>query len=137
MADLPKNMEELKNYVAENFAKLSDELQLKLLKTLHQLLKQEEIVKKELELEQKLMDEDKALSTCAIDDETASIQEEVLEEIRKHAHIDVHMNKNLSNDPRDEDAKYVDVTMDKAIKDPNDPLGDYLDELEDQEKQNT
>ncbi|WP_281950719.1 hypothetical protein [Nitrosophilus kaiyonis] len=137
MEKLPKNLDDLKNYVAENFAKLSDELQLKLIKTLHKLLNEEKLVKKEVELEQKLMDEDKALNTCAIDDETSAIQEEVLEEIRKHSHIDVHMNKNLSDDPRDEDAKYVDVTMDKAIKDPNDPLGDYLDELEDQEKSNT
>ena len=137
MADLPKNIEELKNYVAENFAKLSSEFQLKLLKVLHKLIQEEKLIKKELELEQKTMDVDKALSTCAIDDETAAIQEEVLEEIRRQRHIDVHMNKDLSDDPRDEDAKYVDVTMDKSIKDPNDPLGDYLDELEDQEKPNT
>lgn len=137
MADLPKNMEELKNYVAENFAKLSKEMQLKLLKTLHKLIQEEHLVKKELELEQKVMDDEKALSTCAIDDETAELQEEVLEEIRRHAHINIHMNKDLSNDPKDEDAKYIDVTMDKAIKDPNDPLGEYLDELEDKEKSNT
>lgn len=134
MEQLPKNLDELKEYVAENFSKLSTKLQLKLIKTLHNLLHEEELVKKELELEQKALDEEKALSTCAIDDETAEVQEEILEEIRKHAHVNVHANKDLSTDPRDEDAKYVDATMDKPVKDPNDPLGDYLDELEDQER---
>ncbi len=134
MADLPKNIEDLKAYVADNFEKLSDRLQLELIKTLHKFLNEEELAKKELELEQKNLDEQKALSTCAIDDETSKIQEKILEEIRKNAHIDVHSNKDLSSDPRDEDAKYVDATMDKAIKDPNDPLGDYLDELEDLDK---
>ncbi len=135
--ELPKNMKELKEYVAENFAKLSAEAQLELLKTLHKLLKSEEIVKKELELEQKLLDEEKATKICAIDDEEAAIQEEILEEIRRHNHIDVHMFKDASDDPRDEDAKYVDKTLDKPIKDPNDPLAEYIDELEEQEKPET
>jgi hypothetical protein len=47
------------------------------------------------------------------------------------------MFKDASDDPRDEDAKYVDKTMDKIPNDPNDPLADYLDELEDQEKPET
>ncbi|BCD67936.1 hypothetical protein [Nitratiruptor sp. YY09-18] len=132
--DLPKNVEELKEYVAENFAKLSAKAQLEILKTLHKFIHNEEIVKKELELEQKVLDEEKATQICAIDDEEAALQEEILEEIRKHNHVDVHAFKDASKDPRDEDAKYVDKTMDKIPNDPNDPLADYLDELEDQEK---
>ncbi len=132
--ELPKNIVELKAYVAENFAKLSEEAQLEVLKTLHKFLKSEEIVKKELELEQKLLDEESATKVCAIDDEEAAIQEEILEEIRQHNHIDIHQFKDVSNDPRDEDAKYVDKTLDKPINDPNDPLADYIDELENQEK---
>ena len=135
--ELPKNLKELKEYVAENFAKLSAEAQLELLKTLHKFIKNEEIVKKELELEQKLLDEEKATKICAIDDEEAAIQEEILEEIRKHNHIDVHMFKDVSDDPRDEDAKYVDKTMDRIPNDPNDPLADYLDELEQEEEPKT
>ncbi|MRI58808.1 MAG: hypothetical protein C6H99_04805 [Epsilonproteobacteria bacterium] len=135
--ELPKNLKELKEYVAENFAKLSAEAQLELLKTLHKFIKNEEIVKKELELEQKLLDEEKATKICAIDDEEAAIQEEILEEIRKHNHIDVHMFKDASDDPRDEDAKYVDKTMDRIPNDPNDPLADYLDELEQEEEPKT
>ncbi len=131
--ELPKNLEELKSYVAENFAKLTAEAQLEVLKTLHKFIKNEEIVKKELELEQQLLDEETATKICAIDDEEAAIQEEILEEIRRHNHVDVHQFKNASDDPRDEDAKYVDKTLDKPIKDPNDPLADYIDELEDQE----
>ena len=130
---LPKNMEELKAYVAENFEKLSAEAQLELIKTLHRLLPKEQIVKKELELEQKLLDEEKATKICAIDDEEAAIQEEILEEIIKHNHIDVHQFKDASDDPRDEAAKYVDKTLDKPVKDPNDPLGEYIDELENEE----
>ncbi|MRJ02332.1 MAG: hypothetical protein GXO19_05670 [Epsilonproteobacteria bacterium] len=135
--ELPTNLEELKNYVAENFAKLSAEAQLEVLKTLHKFLPSEEIVKKELELEQKLLDEETATKICAIDDEEAAIQEEILEEIRRHNHIDVHMFKDASDDPRDEDAKYVDKMMDRIPNDPNDPVADYLDELEDQEKPET
>ncbi len=131
---LPTNINELKEYVAENFAKLSAEAQLELIRTLHKLMPKEEIVKKELELEQKLLDEEKATKICAIDDEEAQIQEEILEEIRRHNHVDIHQFKDASSDPRDEDAKYVDKTLDKPVKDPNDPLGDYIDELEDQEK---
>lgn len=134
MAELPKNMDELKEYVGENFSKLSSKLQLELIKILHKFLDEEKLAKEEVELEQKNLDENKALSTCAIDDETSKAQEEILEEIRKKSHVDTHINKNLSSDPRDEDAKYADATMDKPVKDPNDPLGDYLDELEDQEK---
>ncbi len=126
-------MAELKEYVAENFAKLSNEAQLEVLKTLHKFIKNEDIVKKELELEQKLLDEEKATKICAIDDEEATIQEEILEEIRRHNHVDVHQFKDASSDPRDEDAKYVDKTLDKPVKDPNDPLADYIDELEDKE----
>ncbi len=135
--ELPKNLKELKEYVAENFAKLSAEAQLELLKTLHKFIKSEEIVKKELELEQKLLDEEKATKICAIDDEEAAIQEEILEEIRKHNHIDVHMFKDVSDDPRDEDAKYVDKTMDRIPNDPNDPLADYLEQLEEEEEPKT
>ncbi len=134
---LPSNLKELKEYVAENFAKLSAEAQLELIKTLHKLMPKEEIVKKELELEQKVLDEEKATKICAIDDEEAAIQEEILEEIRKHNHIDVHMFKDASDDPRDEDAKYVDKTLDKPVKDPNDPLADYIDELENEENSGT
>ncbi len=137
MFELPKNIEELKAYVAENFEKLSPQAQLELLKKLHQFIQDEEIVKKELELEQKLLDEEKATKICAIDDEESEIQEEILEEIRRHNHIDIHMFKDVSDDPRDEDAKYVDKTMDKIPNDPNDPLADYLDELENQEKPET
>ncbi len=133
--ELPKNLEELKSYVAEGFAKLSAEAQLELLKMLHKFIKSEEIVKKELELEQKLLDEEKATKICAIDDEEAAIQEEILDEIRRH--IDVHMFKDVSSDPKDESAKYVDKTMDKISNDPNDPLADYLDELEQQEEPKT
>ncbi len=131
--ELPKNLEELKSYVAENFAKLSAEAQLEVLKALHKFIKNEEIVKKELELEQRLLDEETATKICAIDDEEAAIQEEILEEIRRHNHVDIHQFKDASDDPRDEDAKYVDKTLDKPIKDPNDPLADYIDELEDRE----
>ncbi len=131
---LPKNIEELKTYVAENFAKLGAEAQLEVLKVLHKYVANEEIVKKELELEQKLLDEETATKICAIDDEEAAIQEEILEEIRRHNHVDVHQFKDASDDPRDEDAKYVDKTLDKPIKDPNDPLADYVDELENEEK---
>ena len=131
--ELPKNLEELKSYVAENFAKLTAEAQLEVLKTLHKFIKNEDIVKKELELEQQLLDEETATKICAIDDEEAAIQEEILEEIRRHNHVDIHQFKDASDDPRDEDAKYVDKTLDKPIKDPNDPLADYIDELEDQE----
>ena len=131
---LPKNLEELKEYVAQNFTKLSAEAQLELLKVLHKLLPKEEIVKKELELEQRLLDEEKATKVCAIDDEEAAIQEEILEEIRRFNHVDVHTFKDASDDPRDEDAKYVDKTMEKIPNDPEDPLADYLDELENQEK---
>ncbi|BAF69851.1 hypothetical protein [Nitratiruptor sp. SB155-2] len=131
---IPGNIAELKAYVADNFGKLSTEAQLEVLKLLHKYIQNEEIVKKELELEQKLLDEEKATKICAIDDEEAAIQEEILEEIRRHNHIDVHMFKDASSDPRDEDAKYVDKTMDKAIKDPNDPMVEYLDDLEEQEK---
>ena len=53
-------------------------------------------------------------------------KEEILEEIRKHNHIDVHMFKDVSDDPRDEDAKYVDKTMDKIPNDPNDPLAFFI-----------
>ncbi len=130
----PKNMAELKEYVAENFVKLSDEAKLEVLKTLHKFIKNEMLVREELELEQKLLDEEKATKICAIDDEEAAIQEEILEEIRRHNHIDIHQFKDASSDPRDEDAKYVDKTLDKPIKDPNDPLADYIDELEDEEK---
>ena len=132
--ELPKNLAELKEYVAENFVKLSEEAQLEILKTLHKFIKNEAIVKKELELEQKLLDEESATKVCAIDDEEAAIQEEILEEIRRHNHIDIHQFKDVSDDPRDEDAKYVDKTLDKPINDPNDPLADYIDELENQEK---
>ena len=135
--ELPRNLKELKEYVAENFAKLSAEAQLELLKTLHKFIRNEAIVRKELELEQELLDEEKATKICAIDDEEAAIQEEILEEIRKHNHIYVHMFKDASDDPRDESAKYVDKTMDKIPNDPNDPLADYLDELEQEEEPKT
>ena len=131
--ELPKNLAELKEYVAQNFAKLSTEAQLEVLKTLHKFIKSEEIVKKELELEQRFIEKEKATEVCAIDDEEASLQEEILEEIRRHRHVDVHQFKDASDDPRDEDAKYVDKTLDKPLNDPNDPLADYIDDLENRE----
>ena len=130
---LPKNVEELKSYVAENFAKLSSEAQLEVLKVLHKFIKNEEIVKKELELEQKNLDPETATHVCAIDDEEAAIQEEILDEIRRHNHVDIHQFKDASSDPRDEDAQYIDKTIDKPVQDPNDPLAEYIDDLEDQE----
>ncbi len=130
---MPTNLEELKEYVAQNFAKLGAQAQLEVLKVLHKYLPKEEIVKKELELEQRLLDEEKATKICAIDDEEAELQEEILEEIRRHNHVDLHQFKDASSDPRDEDAKYVDKTLDKPVKDPNDPMADYVDDLEDKE----
>ena len=135
--ELPRTMEELKEYIAQNFAKLSLQAQLEVLRTLHRFMQSEELVRKELELEQKLLDENKATKICAIDDEEATIQEEILEEIRRHNHVDIHQFKDASDDPRDEDAKYVDKTMDKIPSDPNDPLADYLEDLENQEKSDT
>ena len=66
IVELPKNHTELKIYAAENYAKLSYETKLEVLRLFHKLIKKEAIVKEKLELEHEFLDEENAKKALSI-----------------------------------------------------------------------
>ena len=102
---------------------------MELLKTLNILLLKEEVVIEKEQLKEK------ATKICATNNKSAVIEEKILEEIRKYNYVDVYAFKDASDDQRDEDAKYVDKTIDKILNGSKNPLVDCFDELESHEIQ--